>query len=270
MTRNSQNPLLILVQVRTGSSRLPGKVLLPLGGRPLFARMWERVTAANVNATFGVITTTDPSDDPVEALCQEMGARCYRGDVNDLLDRHYQAWKLWGGDAIVKIPSDCPLIDPKIIERVLSFYEANRERFDYVSNLHPQSYPDGNDVEVMSAQALERAWNEAKAPFQREHTTPYFWDNPELFRVGNVLWETGLDLSTTHRWTLDYAEDYELIRHVFDSLYPKSPLFGVADIVDYVASHPEVRAVNQRHLGYVWYHKHEDELKTLSSSKEAR
>lgn len=255
-------PFLILIQARTGSSRLPGKVLMPLGGRPLLQRMWERVTAARVPAQFGMIITEEASDDPIEALCAEIGAPCFRGSTLDVLDRHLQAWRRWGGEAVVKIPSDCPLIDPEIIERVLGFYQAH-PGYDYVSNLHPQSYPDGNDVEIMSARALETAAREAQAPYEREHTTSFLWDNPERFRVGNVVWETGQDLSQTHRWTLDYLEDYNLIQAVFDRLYPVDPLFSVEAIVQLLDREPALAELNARHRGYIWYDRHRNDLKTL-------
>lgn len=256
-------PFLVLIQARTGSSRLPGKVMMPLLGKTVLERMWERVTAARVPAQFGMIITQEASDDPIAELCEDLRILCYRGSTQDVLDRHYQAWRLWGGQAVVKIPSDCPLIDPKIIERVLNFYTEHVGQFDYVSNLHPQSYPDGNDVEVMSAGALERAWKEAKEPFQREHTTPYLWDNPAQFRIGNVLAETGDDLSQSHRWTLDYLEDYKLIKAVFEELYPHDPLFGVEAIVNLVDSRPELKALNDQHRGYIWYNQHKEQLKTL-------
>src|SRR5690606_10660564 len=122
----------------------------------------------------------------------------------DLLERHYKAGLKFNADAIVKIPSDCPLIDPLVITKVINYYKNNTNKFDYVSNLHPPSYPDGNDVEVISMNALKEAYNNAKKIFEREHTTPYIWENPDLFRIGNIKWETGFDFSMTHRWTIDY------------------------------------------------------------------
>src|SRR5262245_9321354 len=140
---------LIIIQARTGSTRLPGKVLKPLAGAPLLQRMLERVRAARTPFDLPVATTAHPSDDPIRNLCKDLSISCFSGDPFDLLDRHYQAAKDFEPDAVVKIPSDCPLIDPDIVDRVLAFYEENSPRYDYVSNLHPPSYPDGNAFEVM-------------------------------------------------------------------------------------------------------------------------
>lgn len=255
---------LTLVQARTGSTRLPGKVLLPLGASTVLEVMLERVRAARLVGTVVVATTTEASDDPVVELCRRAGLPCFRGHPTDLLDRHYQAWRSSPADAVVKIPSDCPLIDPVVIDRVLGVYAADPNRYDFVSNLHPQSYPDGNDVEVMSASALERAWREAEKPHEREHTTPYLWDNPERFRVGNVTWERGEDLSRDFRWTLDYEDDYALIRAVYDALSPQGPLFSVGDIVRLLEERPALRALNAARLGDAWYQRHANDLKTFS------
>ncbi len=261
--------ILTLIQTRTGSTRLPGKVLKPLGKGTVLSHMLERVSASQLKGTVAVITTKESSDDPIVDACNQMDVPCFRGDTSDLLDRHYQAWKHFGAihDAVVKIPSDCPLIDPRIIDRVVKTFLDSQtnpnddgQTFDFVSNLHPQSYPDGNDVEVIEATALHRAWREAKKPIEREHTTPFFWDNPKRFRIGNVLWEKGIDLSKDLRWTLDYAEDYELIRKVYEQLSPTNPLFTVDQIVELLDNRPEFRAINRTHLGACWYQRHKQEL----------
>lgn len=259
--------ILTVIQARLGSSRLPGKVLRPLGRGSVLSEMVRRVRASRHAGQVVVATTTDPQDDALVAHCEAHNLSVFRGHPTDLLDRHYQAMKAFRAEAVVKIPSDCPLIDPKAIDRVLGYFEINAAALDYVSNLHPQSYPDGNDVEVMTAAALERAWREATKPYEREHTTPYLWDNPERFRLGNVLWEKGIDLSRTHRWTLDYPEDYELIRAVYDALAPRDPSFDVDAIVRLVDSRPELKRLNAAHLGYAWYNGHAKELKTLSGKE---
>ncbi|MBL7797769.1 MAG: glycosyltransferase family protein [Saprospiraceae bacterium] len=257
--------IVTVVQARTGSSRLPGKVLLDLLGQPLLLRMLERVRAASPAGIVVVATTTDPSDDPIEALCAQHGVPCYRGSVHDLLDRHYQAGLLFGADAVAKIPSDCPLIDPAVIHRVFQFFLENN--FDYAGNLHPATYPDGNDAEIMSMPALHKAWTEAGRPLEREHTTPYFWENPHLFSVGNITWETGLDYSMSHRWTIDYPEDFAFIRTVYEHLYPKNPHFSLQDILDLTDQHPDIFALNSRYAGVNWYRNHLDELKTVTAEQ---
>lgn len=261
--------ILTIIQARTSSTRLPRKVLLPLGNSTVLGQMLERVKRSKLRGTLVVATTPAPIDRPILAICEKADVPCFLGDPLDLLDRHYRAWATFGGDAVVKIPSDCPLIDPRVIDRVLTSFLEAPEAVDFVSNLHPQSYPDGNDVEVMTAKALETAWREAKKTIEREHTTPFLWDNPERFRLKNVLWETGLDYSQDYRWVLDYAEDYDAIRAIFNGLSPEKPEFGVEDIVSFVTSHPEVRAMNQKHLGDAWYQRHQNELRTRTTSAEA-
>src|SRR5215467_5049789 len=173
----------VVVQARTGSSRLPGKVLLSLAGRPLLHQMLERVLAATTPSAVVVATTRERADDVVEAIARVAGVPCFRGHATDLLDRHYQAAIAFRADAVVKIPSDCPLIDPRVIDRVILEYAANACDADFVTNLHPPTYPDGNDVEVMPFRVLETAWLEAQEPHEREHTTPFVWERPERFRI---------------------------------------------------------------------------------------
>ena len=259
-----------VVQARSGSTRLPGKVLLPLGAGTVLDCMLERVAAARLHGTLVVATTTAPEDDPIVAVCLMRDVRCYRGHATDLLDRHYQAVRALHGAHVVKIPSDCVLIDPAVIDRVIAAYLDSAGRYDYVSNLHPASYPDGNDVEICSFAALQTAWRLANRPLDREHTTPFLWDAPGAFRLGNVAWETGQDLSQTHRVVLDYLDDYRLIERVYDALRPAGPAFGVADIVRWLDAHPEVAGLNARYRGVNWYRHHLGELKTVSSSETRR
>jgi len=259
--------IVTIVQVRRGSSRLPDKVFRPLAGKSLFLRQVERIRASRLCGQVVVATTLDPADDLVAETCRQEGLECFRGDGTDLLDRHYQAALLYGADIVIKIPGDCPLIDPVIIDRVIGFYLDNADRFDFVSNLHPATYPDGNDVEVMSFSTLETAWKEAVRPFEREHTTPYIWERPEQFRIGNVTMEGGVDYSMTHRLTIDYEEDYQFIAAVFEELYPYNPFFPVGDILALLEKRPDIYALNRSLAGVNWYRNHLDELKTVASGQ---
>jgi spore coat polysaccharide biosynthesis protein SpsF len=255
----------VIVQARMGSTRLPGKVLLPLAGEPLLRRMLERVLAASTPTAVIVAATTDPGDDPIVALCHVLGVSCFRGHPTDLLDRHVRAAREARADAVVKIPSDCPLIDPAVIDRVIGAFHAAAGAADFVSNLHPPSYPDGNDVEVMSMDALETAWREAGRTLEREHTTPFLWERPDRFRLLNVAWETGLDYSMSHRWTIDYPEDYAFLRAVYDALWtPGRPVFTLGEILAFLREHPEVAALNARLAGVNWYRHHLHELTTIT------
>lgn len=259
--------VLTVVQARMGSSRLPGKVLLPLAGQPLLVRMVERVQRARLAGTVVVATTTEPADDALAAMCAAHGLPCFRGDALDLLDRHYQAARHYGAAVVLKIPSDCPLIDPAVIDQVLGVYLDDPEAYDFVSNLHPATFPDGNDVEIMRFSALETAWREARRPLEREHTTPYFWENPERFRLANVRWESGNDFSMSHRWTIDYPEDYAFIAAVYEALYYQNPAFGLVDVLQLTDARPDIAQLNAHLAGVNWYRNHLGELKTVAPSQ---
>jgi spore coat polysaccharide biosynthesis protein SpsF len=159
------------------------------------------------------------------------------------------------------------LIDPQVIDKVLGAFLENPGAYDFVSNLHPPSYPDGNDVEAMSMAALATAWREAKRDLEREHTTPFLWENPERFCIHNVTWETGLDHSMTHRWTIDYEEDYQFIKIVYDSLYPQNPLFGLEDILALLERQPHIATLNAKYAGVNWYRHHVHELRTIAPAQ---
>ena len=264
---NKDRKILVVVQARSNSSRLKDKIFLPLCGKELLVRQLERIEGSCFKPEIVVATTCRKEDDKVIRLCEKEGKKYFRGSENDLLDRHFQAGVLFGADVVVKIPSDCPLIDTNIIDKVLSHYIKNRNKYDYVSNLHPPTYPDGNDIEVMSIECLERAWETADEEFQREHTTPFIWDNPEMFRIGNVKWETGEDLSMTHRYTIDYNEDYKFIKAVYEALYPINPRFSLKDILDLLKKKPELMVINRKYNGVNWYRKHLQSLKTISGEQ---
>ncbi len=266
--RVGERPKIVaVIQARTGSTRLPGKVLRPIGGRPVLAWMLERVAAATELDEIVVATTYLAVDEPIRDLCADLGVICLSGHPTDLLDRHLKVGRARAADAVVKIPSDCPLIDPRIIDLVVAAFRRRYPRRAFVSNLHPPTWPDGNDVEILRFDVLEEAWCLATKTFQREHTTPFVWDQPERFALGNVVWPGGRDLSASHRLTLDYEEDFRLIADVFTALYrPEAPPFSVEQIVAYLDAHPEVRALNAGHLGSSWMSRHAAELDTFRRS----
>lgn len=256
-----------VVQARTASTRLPGKVLLPLLGRTVLEHQIERIRRASLAGTVIVATTTDLVDDGLVDVCERAGIPVYRGHPTDLLDRHVAAARACRATHVVKIPSDCPLIDPAVIDRVLGYALANDHHFDYVGNLHPASWPDGNDVEVVRLPMLEEARRLARKPHEREHTTPFLWDRPELYRIGSVVWETGRDLSMSHRFTLDYPEDFAFITAVYEALHPGNPAFSLHDILALLEARPDLASLNA-HLGGVnWYRHHLNELRTVDASR---
>ena len=265
---NRDVKVVAVVQARMGSTRLPGKVLLPAAGRPLLERMLDRVRAATTLDEVVVATTRAAADDSIRALAARAEVRCVSGSTTDLVDRHLQAARETGADVVVKIPSDCPLIDPAVIDEVVGFFRRHHPRHAYVSNLHPSSWPDGKDVEVMRLDALEECGREARQPFQREHTTPFIWDQPERFTVANVA-AAGPDLSAQYRLTLDYPEDYQLIAAVFAVLQrPEGQPFTVGEIVAFLDVNPEVQALNEKHAGSTWTAQFRDQLRTLRPGRE--
>ena len=255
-----------VVQARTGSTRFPGKVLKDLDGAPVLSRMLARVRAAQRIDVVVLATTTDVADDPVAALGESLGVAVYRGHPTDLLDRHVQAARAHDADVVVKIPSDCVLVDPRVIDEVIDAFVAEPDAWDYVSNLHPPTHPDGNDVEVMSMALLEQAHREATRTMDREHTTPWFWDPPDRWRVRNVVMRDGRDLSRSHRVVLDYPEDLAVLRAICAGLHDRGPLVSLEEIVAWMDQHPEIRQLNEQFGGVNWYRHHLDELTTVGAS----
>src|SRR5262245_31983300 len=255
-----------VIQARMGSTRLPGKVLLPLRGRPLLERMIARVQRAASLDEVVIATTRLAVDASIVRLAAALGVRCVIGHPDDLLDRHLQAARETGADAVVKIPSDCPLIDPAIIDQTVGFFREQHPRYAFVSNLHPATWPDGNDVEVMRRDTLEAAYREARRPFEREHTTPFIWDQPERFTTANVAWSSGLDLSVSHRMVLDSPRDYALCTPLCEAphQHDDAPPSTVEQIVAHLDADPKLRAVNAMHAGKSWMQAHQAELRTLA------
>jgi spore coat polysaccharide biosynthesis protein SpsF len=251
--------VVIVVPARMASSRLYGKVMLPVLGKSLLARMIERLGMIQHQAEIVIATTESPEDDVIVKEAEALNIPYYRGSLVNLIDRHYQAAKLFNADVVVKIPADCPLIDPRIVDKVLERFFSNK--YDYVSNMQPATYPDGNDVEVMTMACLKKAWENAGRPYGLEHTSPFIYENPLIFNIGNVSWETGLDYSMSHRFGIDYPEDYYFIERVFKELYPVCHRFSCQDIINLLKLKPEIYDINAQYNHVNWYNRHLSELK---------
>lgn len=242
--------MLTLLQARTSSKRLPGKVMLPLLGRPMILRQLERVLRAEQVGKVVLVTSTDSSDDELTRVVQEYGVSVFRGSLDDVLDRFYHAAAAFGGhnSAIVRLTGDCPLADPEVIDRTIKALEEGR--YDYVNNCVPATYPDGLDVEVFTYAALESAWREARLPSEREHVTPYIYNNPDRFSIGSVV--SPIDYSRI-RLTVDEPVDYELVVDIYTKLYPSNPAFNLANVIQLLAENPQLEQRNstiQRNEGY--------------------
>ena len=234
--------ILAILQARLSSTRLPGKVLKPILGMPMLLRQIERVRRARGIDRLVLATSDDPSDDAIEKLCRENDIECFRGNLNDVLDRFYQAAKAVKPDYVVRLTGDCPLIDPEIIDRVIR--HGIDGKFDYASNTIKPTFPDGLDVEVFRFGCLETSWREATLPSQREHVTPFIHQQPGRFKIGNYA---GAQNLSHLRWTVDETLDFELIKQIYKSLYPAKPDFDTNDVLALLDRRPELKTLNAAH-----------------------
>jgi len=222
------------------STRLPGKVLMEICGEPMLIRQIERIGRSRKIDELVVATSTDETDNIIEKVCTEHGIKCFRGDLRDVLKRYYDAASQFRAQDIVRLTGDCPLSDAVLIDEIIQFYQDNK--FDYASNTIEPTYPDGLDVEVFSFDVLEKAFNEAKLPSEREHVTPFIYNNPARFNLGNYINDTNL---SAHRWTVDENSDFELVTKIYENLYPQKRDFSSNDVYSYLSAHPEVYKLNQ-------------------------
>lgn len=257
-----------IIQARMSASRLPGKVLLDIGGRPMLQWVVERTQRAQSVGQVVVATTVDPSDDAVAEFCKAKGYPLSRGSVQDVLDRYYQAAKSFQADIVVRITADCPLIDPELVYQSVTVLIADHrplttDRLHFIANRLPQpwwrTYPIGLDTEVFTFTALERAWKEAQETHQREHVTPFFYEDvpaedlhfsdnplplatsqsPRGFNVGLLHHSEELG---HHRWTVDTPEDLELVREIIGRL--PDDKFSWLDVLAIVERNPDLMRIN--------------------------
>ena len=231
---------LIIVQARMASTRLPGKVMLPLGGQTMLACLLERLRHVRKADALVVATTVNPLDDVIALWCQAHGVACRRGSEDDVLSRYALAASAPGVDVVVRVTADCPLLDPALVDQAIAAFETGD--CDYLSNMLPPSWPYGMAIEVFSAQALIEANREATLAAEREHVTPFIYWHPKRYRIRNLA--SPQDLSY-HRWTVDTAEDYKLVKLIFENLYPGQPNFSMTDVLSLMDAHPDWLQINQ-------------------------
>jgi spore coat polysaccharide biosynthesis protein SpsF len=231
-----------------GSTRLPGKVMMEAAGKPLLGHLMERLSLASTLDVEIVATTVNPADDVIAGYCAANRIPVFRGSEADVLDRYYQAAKAFDLSYVVRVTSDSPLADPALIDEGVAFFMKNRDRFDLVTNRHPITHADGLDFDVMSMAGLEHAWRHATEPHQREHAVPYFWEAG--MRVFNM--EDPRMMVFQHRWCLDYPEDYQKLREIFDHLYRPGECFTSEEIMQFLSEHPEIERLNERYKEKPW------------------
>ncbi len=239
---------LAFVQARMGSTRLPGKVLSPLHGRPALLAIVERLSRVRALDGIAVLTSVAAGDDAIAALCETAGVTCVRGDEQDVLDRFHVAAERLGPELIVRVTADCPLVDPEVVSDLLDLH-ASRSELDYVSvatgaigaEAGLRRFPDGLDAEAFASSVLDEAWREATDPYEREHVTPFLWRRPERFPAAVLECERDLG---TERWTIDHPADLELVRAVYERL---SEPFGWREVLSVLERDPQLRRLNAAH-----------------------
>ncbi len=234
--------IVAIVQARLQSTRLPRKILSPLAGdKTALECMLERVKQSERIDTVVVAASDTPADTELHEFLDHIGQPYISGSEDDVLDRYYTAAKELcnPNDTVVRLTSDCPVIDSRIIDAVIAYHIDGG--FDYTSNsLEPYTWPDGMDVEVFSSMQLERVAREATLPSHREHVTFYFWKHPELFRIGYLRNDRPL---SSYRLTLDYPGDYEVLKRIYAHFSPRTD-FTMDEILAFLDAHPDVRHLN--------------------------
>ena len=244
-----------IIQARTAASRLPGKIFMDINGKPMLSRVIERVRRAKMVDEIVIATTKDHSDDNVEQYCLENACLIFRGNAFDVLDRYYQAARHFQADLIVRITADCPLIDPSVIDHTVNSFlnfgiaepgtiSPESLRYDFAANRLPppwkRTYPIGLDTEVTTFQNLEVAWKEAAHPHQREHVMPFFYEQPERYRILHVTHKPDFG---DFRWTVDTPSDLEVVDRIYRHFEPRQ-FFNWLEIIALYDQHPELKSIN--------------------------
>lgn len=230
--------ILCVVQARVSSSRLPGKVLKPILGKPMIIHELERLQRSKRIDKIVLATSQDKSDDELAKIAAANDVEVYRGSLGDVLDRYYQCAKKYQPEHVVRITGDCPVIDWQIVDAVIERHL--REENDYT--VTTEEFPDGLDTEIFCFSALKRAWEEAHLPSEREHVTQYFRKHAEIFKIGNMECRQNLN---SMRWTVDEPQDFEFIQKVYEELYPLNADFSMGDILRLLECRPDFLTINQ-------------------------
>lgn len=230
----------VIIQARVGSTRLPGKVLLKILDKTILEFVIERVQKATLVDSITVATTDKKDDQAIMDLSKSLGVNAFAGSEEDVLDRFYEAAKLYNIEYIVRITADCPMIDPILIDKVID--HCSKTGADYSSNTLKRTFPDGQDIEVFNFNALEDAWKEAKLLSEREHVTPYIIKHNDKFKLANL--QNKVDLSEK-RWSLDEKADFDFLKVVLESIYPSNPDFNMNDVLEFLRVNPDVESINK-------------------------
>jgi spore coat polysaccharide biosynthesis protein SpsF len=233
-----------IIQARINSTRLPGKVLKEVLNKPLLTYQLERLLNSRQLTDIVVATTTHPADDQIVELCHQLHIPTFRGSEHDVLSRYHEAAIASQADIIVRLTSDCPVLDPAVVDQIVAQYLNAQGRYDYISNTMVRTYPRGMDTEVFSAAALHTAFEEAAHPDEREHVTPFLYHHPERYGLATSVYAKD---ESHHRWTVDTQEDFQLISRIIEALYPHNPDFTLEHILELLQQYPAWQEIN-RHV----------------------
>jgi len=228
-----------IVQARMGSTRLPGKVLKQVNGLSVLGHVIDRLKRVSSIDEVWIATTSKMTDDPIEDEACRLDVQVYRGSEDDVLDRYYKTAVKAGAEAILRITSDCPLIEPAVVEELICLYRESGS--DYASNTLERTYPRGLDAEIFSFSALETAWSQASRLYEREHVTPYIYQNPDVFRLAT---QRDSEDYSHYRWTLDTEEDWELIRTIFKICRYEGQYITYEDVKVLLLHYPNLSEIN--------------------------
>jgi spore coat polysaccharide biosynthesis protein SpsF len=233
--------VIIFIQARMGSTRLPGKVMKEVVDKPLISYEIERLKRVTRVQGLAVVTTTQPQDQVLVDLCRQEDVPVFRGSEEDVLKRFHEAAHFFSAEVIVRFSGDCPLIDPAVTDQAIESFLTSDPPYDYLSNTLLRTFPRGLDVEVFSIGSLDRVEREAHLPGEREHVTPYYYQHPHLFCLGSLTYP--IDYSS-YRWTVDTPEDFVLIEKILREIYPSKPEFTWLDVIEIFAKHPQWLEIN--------------------------
>ncbi len=237
--------IVALIQARMGSTRLPRKVLMEINGKPVLWHIFHRLSKSKLIDKTVIATSDDKSCDPIAQFAIREGIPFYRGSEEDLLDRLYQAAKIFHAKDVIRITGDCPIVDPMAVDDLIRFYKAGK--YDFAANNHVPTYPHGLDAEIFSFRILEEAWKSVTDPKMRAFATFCLYHRHPTNKVGNMTYKDDLHHL---RLTLDYEEDMRLLREIFSRLQPKKDVFLLDDILKLLQEHPEISHINDMHKGH--------------------
>ena len=248
--------ILGIIQARMQSVRLPGKVLLPLEGKPILWHIFFRLAKSKLIDDICISTSTNPTDDKIEKFAHKYGIKIFRGSEENLVKRHLDAAKKFDADVIVRITGDCPLVDPQIVDKVIEAYLKDK-KLDFVSNAKTKTYPIGLDVEVFPVKTLEKIFSISEDPIFYEYfISNYIFENPSIFKSKGI----SLNNPNLLRWTLDYPEDYMFFKKIFEELYLDDKIFHMDDVLNFLEEHIEISKINSMHHNEFSHLKYQREM----------